>query len=409
MKHPKFLFFKVLVRDAFLCALFVYSLLYALQFIPVNSEWLEPAGQALQDFDWSDVYFSKIKTLKDDKVPNQGIFVININRANRCEIAKTLNELHKASPAVVGLDVVFKTRKDSADDAELEASIMQFGDRIVLGCEADSTLDNTIISLAPIQIPSIYKEENLGVTNFIGEENSTVRTFYETEFYTDKMLSSFSFNVFKKYREITDPNPFAQQSSAQEKIIAYQAMSEHYTTIEWDEIAENRIDPKILENKIVLVGFTGSTDGFDIINDKHFTPLNDNYAGKSLPDMYGVYIHANMIDASLAGKEINWMPRYQTLLLNFTLIFLFMLLYCYSESKELLWQNIVELVLQLTFGFIVIMVAVYLLSGPRMKWNIGEPIAAIALAGPFIGFYKIGINYLYKAYAFKSVFLEPEK
>ena len=98
-------------------------------------------------------------------------------------------------------------------------------------------------------------------------------------------------------------------SEKDESIIPYASYSEHFTTISTQEILNASVDLNLLNGKIVLIGFCGSENGMTVIDDKHFTPLNDNYAGKSLPDMYGIYIHANIISGYLNNFKIQTPSR----------------------------------------------------------------------------------------------------
>ena len=78
-------------------------------------------------------------------------------------------------------------------------------------------------------------------------------------------------------------------------VINYKGNLEKFLCFSIDEFMLLK-DKSIVENKIVLVGYLGTPTGnvFDV-EDKHFTPLNEITSGKSIPDMYGLVIHANII------------------------------------------------------------------------------------------------------------------
>jgi CHASE2 domain-containing sensor protein len=376
--------------------------------IPINAEWFRPAESAFKDFDWSDIYFSNIKTANDANPQNQNIIVVNIGEAGRKEIGKTLIKLYDSGAKVIGMDVLFRNTKDSTIDEFLDSAIRLCGKKIVIACFADSTEGNNILGLQPLAVPKLIDDSNLGYVNFLGDENSTVRTFYKVQDFKDMKLSSFSFNAFLKYKNDGDLNVYKDTLRREETIIPYQSLSEHYTTFEYQEILDSDINFKILENKIILLGFTGTNNGFTEIDDKHFTPLNESYAGKALPDMFGVYIHANIIQSYINGYKIRNPPRFLQVFAGILAIFLFLACYMYSEIKEHLWRKAVEISLQLIFGFVIIMLAIYFLSSFGIKWNIGEMIAAVALAEPLVGFYKVIIHYIAKVYNFKSIFLDED-
>ncbi len=403
-KQTKGKFFAMLSRDAFFCACFIYLILKGLQLAPVNSDWFQPASNAFKDFDWSDIYFSKIKNLNNASIQNQNIVAINIDDANREEIAETLLKLNATKLKVLGLDLLFNGAKDSSTDALLDSSIKAFGKKIVVACYADSTSGNSIYSLQPMTIPKLADDDNLGYVNFIGGDNETVRTFYKVQDFRNRKLASFAFNTFIKYSDKGNFSAYKDQLSTDETIIPYQSLAEHFTTISYNDILYANLDLNVLTDKIVLVGFCGSGKGDNIIDDKHFTPLNENYAGKALPDMYGIYIHANIIESYITGYNIYTPPVALQVLVCIFNIFLFLLLYIYSESKELVWLFIVEIFLQILFGFFIIISAIYFFSNYGIKWDIGEMVAAIALAEPLVGFCRLILHFIGKIFNFNNVF-----
>ncbi len=89
-------------------------------------------------------------------------------------------------------------------------------------------------------------------------------------------------------------------------------------------------------------------------------------------------------------------------------IYLFLTLYIFSESIEHIWKKAIEISLQVIFGFVTIISAIYFLSSYGIKWDIGEMIAAAALAEPLVGFYKVIIHYLSKVYKFNSIFKDED-
>ena len=70
-----------------------------------------------------------------------------------------------------------------------------------------------------------------------------------------------------------------------------------------------KADLSFIKDKIVLLGFMGINLNDKTFEDIFFTPLNERYAGKSFPDMYGVVIQANIISMILNKKYINTMPQ----------------------------------------------------------------------------------------------------
>ena len=186
VKKNNWSFIKVLIRDALLCASFIYFVLLGVQLLPFNSDWFQPASNAFKDFDWSDIYYSQIKNVAGGNIQDQQIVVVNIGDADRETIANTLLKIKEYQPAVLGLDIIFSTDKDSATDKLLDSAIQCFGKKIVVACYADSTLGNNIYSIQPHAIPKLGDDDNLGYVNFIGDENQTIRSYYKIQNFRER-------------------------------------------------------------------------------------------------------------------------------------------------------------------------------------------------------------------------------
>jgi len=86
----------------------------------------------------------------------------------------------------------------------------------------------------------------------------------------------------------------------------------HYIQMDIDKFVRDSsiYDSAYFKNKIVLIGFCGETPNSFSMNDRYFTPLNQQYTGRSLPDMFGVVIHANIISMLLEKSFINEVPHF---------------------------------------------------------------------------------------------------
>jgi CHASE2 domain-containing sensor protein len=85
----------------------------------------------------------------------------------------------------------------------------------------------------------------------------------------------------------------------------------------------------VFKDKIVLVGYLGNDEWNMPMKDKFYTPLNEQYAGRSLPDMYGLVIHANIIAMMLNGDYSFEMPGWITFMIE--------VLFCYANVLLFFW------------------------------------------------------------------------
>ena len=106
-------------------------------------------------------------------------------------------------------------------------------------------------------------------------------------------------------------------------------------------------DLSIIKNKIVILGFIGNTLNEKYsIEDKYFTPLNKEFVGKSLPDMYGCIIHANILSTILSENYINKSSSWSAWLMAFIISYLFTSIFFYwYKSKAELFDLYIQLIL----------------------------------------------------------------
>ena len=100
---------KYFLVNALICTTLAVIFGGLLYFVVIKTGVLNPFKKAFQDFSLTDVYYSKFYNSKDI---DQDIILINIKHSNRFEIAQALNKIVASKPKVVGLDVIFKDKKD---------------------------------------------------------------------------------------------------------------------------------------------------------------------------------------------------------------------------------------------------------------------------------------------------------
>ena len=96
-----------------------------------------PFDDVLEDFDYTDLYFSKFKS---SQLPTDtNIFIVNIGELNRMELAMMINTLQNFEPKVIGVDAVFKEKR-GPEDLFLRQALTQ-KDNSVLGVFGKYTRD----------------------------------------------------------------------------------------------------------------------------------------------------------------------------------------------------------------------------------------------------------------------------
>lgn len=299
--------------DALLCTIFSFVVSGVLYLVFINLDAFDPFAKAFRDFEYTDLYYSK--ALDTSHLSNK-IILVNVRRTGRAEIAETIERVMRQQPKVVGIDLRFEEQKDPTVDAALRDVLHKYPELItVYRIEGDK---DSIIGYHP------YFEQNRENAGFVNlnptNDGAVVRTYLGEKKTTDHdTLYSLANKVATAYLAGTE----IKRARAYKGLfnINYRSNLNNFITFDLDELREqDTID--IIKDKIVLIGYTGLSpeNEFDS-EDKHFTPFNPTLAGKSKPDMYGVVIHANVIDMMIHDEkgsfaENSWI-RWSSILIAF--------------------------------------------------------------------------------------------
>src|SRR5690606_30632945 len=104
----------------FLCLCMAMLFMYILSFLVVNLSIFDPFTKAFKDFSFLDLYYSeKMASLK----PSNEIVLVNIEHADRFQIQELLSHIQDQGPKVIGLDIIFKEKKDPFSDSLLQVQL----------------------------------------------------------------------------------------------------------------------------------------------------------------------------------------------------------------------------------------------------------------------------------------------
>lgn len=394
-------FFAILFRrDNFLSTVFVFGVMYILGFIAVNIEVFDPFTGAFEDFELTDLYYNSFR--EEESFSNGEVILFNIGNQDREMLALQIDEILKYNPAVVGVNTLFHGRKEPAQDSLLK-SVISSSDKIVTATFITSMEDEFNMD----QSDPFFEVRNEGFSNLVGEENATVRLFNPEIKTREKTYHSFALEIFKKYK----PQAAAEFLSRdnEDEVIHYQGHLESFIAFDDYEIFDPTQDWSILEGKIVLLGYLGTPMGSKYeIEDKHFTPLNEELAGRSLPDMYGTVIQANILAMMIEGEFVNYLSNRTVFIIAFILTYLHLALFISLSMKIEIWFEPLTKVIQLFSTVLIFYLILLLFSNYRLKIDSGLILAGVLLCGDLLDFYESTVNFLHKKFGFKSILIENE-
>jgi len=385
---------KLLKRDALLCSILTVITTGVFYLFFINLAFLDPFEKAFEDFSLGDLYFSE--NFKDSNVSKK-IILVNIKHKDRIEIAEAINKIGRQNPKVIGLDIIFKDKKEAAGDSILKAALSKYPNIVTsYYFEDKETVKNNSYFDTPNQAHGFI---NLNFEN----SSSVVRYFQGTKKVDNEKHYSFATQLAMKNGSL---NIESNSEKFEEKLlINYTGNQSSFLTFDIEDIL-NKDSIPALKNSIVLLGYLGTPTGnpYDI-EDKLFSPLNPKSVGKSTPDIYGLVVHANIINMLIEGDYIVKIPNYISYFLAFVCCFIMTLIALKIEKRSSFLYHLLIKLLQLISTIILLYITIVLL-----KYNIHlnvTPIIVLTLLGiEMVIYYSYLFHYLKKRFQWKSYLLD---
>ncbi len=375
-------------KIAFYITTCIFLLIETISWIPFNFDFLDPLNQALEDFQITDLVY---KEFKEDNQDTNIVFV-NIGFLNRIEIAQQIDNIAKYHPKVMGIDALFSTPKDSFTDSLLSKVFQKYGNKIVI-VNAFENYDPQKGKADSISssMPYFSNFVSQGYSNLDDRTFLTIRNFRPFTPVKDTILTAFSAEIVKKFHPAKFEN-LKKRGNDFETINYKGNFDKFYAVIEAENALDTTIDFSFVKDKIVLFGYLNSDKNARDVTDQFFTPLNPKIAGRSLPDMYGIVVHANIISMILSENYINVMSDFISILIAIVVSFLNLLFLLYIYEKQELYFNLISRLWQIFQSLIIYYLIIWLFDTYHYETDFGLMIITLALAPDvlefFMAFYK---------------------
>lgn len=240
-------------------------------------------------------------------------------------LAEVLAKLQTFEPAAIGLDIVRdipiadRPEKQKADYQQLAKELQE--PNLIGITFIGNTEDDTIPP------PPSLPPEQVGFSDVLVDPDGTVRRNLMFARQGETILPSFSLQLALKYLaeqkqifpELTDSQDYQLNQKILKRLTTnsggyqnldaggYQILLNYRDrqiaeTVTLQQLLDGQIDPKLVKNKIVLVGPTAES-----LKDNFFTPYSAGEAEKA--KMFGVSIHAQMISQFL-GAALDDIPPF---------------------------------------------------------------------------------------------------
>lgn len=379
-------------RDTILATVMVFVVMGLLSLIPLNTHVLDPLKLALQDFDYNDMAFARFNKNSNSRL-DTNLVIVNIDKANREQIAAMVNKIAATKPKVLGVDIVFEQPKEAASDSLLQSALQN--PLVVMAYRLNTSEE----SVTP-QALFYNNVKQKGFANFVGEEGGTIRHFAPFVEFENQTYESFSAAVLQKANAAA--YAILKKKHHATEIINYTRQAEKFMVINGNTLLDsNNVQEFSFTNKIVLLGFAPEDGSWE---DKHFTPMNAKYVGKSSADMQGVFVHANILEMLLQKNYISKTATWLTWLLAFVLCWLHMAIFIKYFLEHHIWFHLVAKIAQLVSTILFVYLGLLFFVKFDHKLNLAPTLVAIILAVDVLYFYEAIAKWLNQKFGFKNIF-----
>ena len=259
-------------------------------------------------------------------------------RTYMADVINILNSDINVKPAVIGVDIMyFGTTTEEADNALVNAcsnagnvvtgSLVNFGSVLVDDGNGDFYMDNSYIKQVEEPYDELKNVTKYGHLNTKVDIDGVVRkSMNHINLPNGQRLNSFAFEIYKMYteknkKEVNYNIPLDENG---EFYIPYSAKVGGYSDgFSFVDVLKGEINPDIFENKIVLIGPYAPG-----LMDNYITSIDHN------EQMYGVEIHANIIDTLLNGNFKTYIPKWSQSILIGIIVFLMTGIFEKSNLKK---------------------------------------------------------------------------
>lgn len=219
------------------------------------------------------------------------------------QLVELLNGQEETAPAVIAFDIMYISEGDAVADARF-AEVCAAGGNVVtavnavtkdkLTLQSDGTLllDEMYVEMVEYPYEALKAATDYGFANTTQDQDGYIRYALWDMNYEGERIPSFAGKIYEKYCE--EMGALVQQPeliSGNVFGFTFSGKSGAYEVISLCDVLDGKIDARLFAGAIVMVGAyaPGMQDSYNVAIQKG-------------SQMYGVEIHANILEALLEGK-----------------------------------------------------------------------------------------------------------
>lgn len=383
-------------------AVFGAAVLFVLHHLPVNQLFIDPFSEAVKDYDLMDIAISQFRDHHLPELYDDRIAIVNTGVTDRSDLACALELLSNQPIAAIGLDLLLDTLYRTPEDSLLRDAValapkLVFGYTFREGHQEEEAVADLRTH------PFFCSGRDSAFVNLATNDGFSVRAFEPYKKIDGQRNPAFAVALATRYDAAVE-NSLKERKQAKEWInfkriqpgprnMVYPVNSmqlRHYRMLDIKDIMDGsvRLDDGSLRGKIVLLGFCGEHPGAFSMNDRYYTPLNEKYSGRSLPDMHGVVVHANIASMLLDKDFIDEVG--DVAMYGMVFLLLFCNYFCFEmlKGRNVYGSFPFARILQFMEFCLVFGLCIYLLAAFDVKLGFVTLAVAIALSYEIYEFYE---------------------
>lgn len=224
------------------------------------------------------------------------------NRSIPADLVNILYEKEEYSPSVTVFDIMYISEVEEESDLKFAKSCENAGTVItavntvyeteVMKQQETLIIDEGHIGMVEYPYEELRKVSSYGYANTIQDKDGYIRFATTQVEYQGEMIEALAVKAYKMYCENQSITPVMPATFENNKFgFTYSGKSGAYETLSLIDVLEGKITPQAFADSIVFVGAyaPGMQDAYNVAIQKG-------------AQMYGVEIHANILEAIMEGK-----------------------------------------------------------------------------------------------------------
>lgn len=390
--------FRKLWLDVILGTLFIFGLMGLFKSVSAFRifDIFDPIADALGDFQVTDIVFSQ---LREDPIADDRIVLVNIGAESRGTLGIMVDKVNQYNPAALAMDTYFYVERDTLEDMILEGALNSVENLIMVSkmlVNDDGVADTVLYSHPKFINNAVAAHANLDAMAASQDELKFCRQFWpmrpdkEGNEHIALGIKLASYLDPEKAEKFLARNKEIELVNFKGNVLDFGAskFGTKYIALDWSDVLQENFTPETIEGKLVIFCFLGDYLGDRTsFEDKYITPLNAVYAGRTLPDMYGGVIHANIVSMVLSDDPVDHMSDFWQVFIAVVLCFLNVTIFSLIYKKIPKWYDgstkLIQLVELLFFYFLMVQI----FDSYNYYVDLTIALVAIALSGDALEVY----------------------